>query len=132
MFDDLLMLDPKTGIATLRSRKDETKPESFNGHFVTYGGSHVCLYRWNDKLVFRLGESAYDVPADATAIVEEIGKSKTLRIVVGDSEICRWTYPKPETDIIDCLRYTDEEDSDFGLFVYNVINDKARQGRMYS
>src|SRR5580765_4871115 len=121
IFDELLMLDPKTGIAELRSRKDETKLRSLKGHFVKSGGSYVCLYRWNDKLVFRLGEQAYDLPGDATAILEEKGELKTLRIVLGDSEICHWTYPKPETDFIDCLRYTDEEDSDFGLFVCNVI-----------
>jgi len=130
-YDDVLRLDPDTGITELISRKSEQEPILFKGHFSVYDGDYVCIYRWNDKMLFRRMKDIIEIPRDATATLEESGSSKILRILSGDTELCRWRYPKPKFDFIDALMYVDDEYKDFGLFLHNVINDTTRQDGMY-
>jgi hypothetical protein len=132
-YDDFLKLDPDSGFSELGSRKAGQVPAGtpINGHFVESDGSYVCFYRCNDQLIFRVGKEAFVIPENATASLQDEDTRTTLRILVDNAEICHWTYIKPDKDFIDYLRYMEEEDSDFGSFVHNVINDKARQRRMY-
>jgi len=130
-YDDILKLNPDTGAIEVGSRKAEPKSATILGHFARLDGGYACLYRWKEKIFFRIRNDVYDIPDGAISLLRDEGNSKSLQILLSDSEICRWTYPKPNIDIIDCLRYTDEEDSDFGVFVNNVINDKERLRRMY-
>lgn len=130
-YNDLLKLDPDSGVVELVSRTANPGTVSIQGHFVNLDGGFACLYRWHDRIVFRFDGCAYEIPENATAELRVEGESKTLRILSDGSELCHWTYPSPTQDFIDALRDTDEADSDFGLFVHNVINDKERQRRMY-
>lgn len=130
-YDDLLKFDPNSGESELTSRGANPERVAIQGHFVNLSGEFTCLYRWHDKMFFRLGKCAYEIPENATAELREEGDFKTLRILLDDLEICHWTYPKPKYDLIDALRYFDEEHTDFGLLVHNVINDKGRQQRIY-
>jgi hypothetical protein len=130
-YDELLELEPETGFATSRSRKPGTAREAIQGHFVKTPESFACLYRWKDRLVFRHDNVAYEIPTGAVATLVAVGPFNVLRVMSGNTELCSWAYPKPQTDFIDALRWVDEEDMDFGLFVRNVINDKDRQDRIY-
>lgn len=130
-YDELLKLDPETGAAELASRRTETLPSACHGHFVRSSSGFVCFYRWDGGLVFRVGGKAFDIPESANARIEENRESSTLKIFFNDSQICQWTYAKPKRDFIDNLRYTEEEDLDFGMFVRNVINDPERRLIIY-
>ncbi len=129
--DEILKLDPKTGVAAVGSRRAESLPLFLSGHFARSNDTYVCLYRWDDRVYFRVGEEAYMLPDNCVATLQDEGGHRMLQIRSGELEICRWIYRKPETDLIDCLSNVEEEDRDFGVFVHNVINDRDRLYRMY-
>jgi hypothetical protein len=131
-YDELLKLDPESGAVEVASRKTSPRITSIQGHFARQNDDFVCLYRWQDKLAFRVANRAYEIPDNAIAELRDQRERRTLRILAGGQELCQWTYSKPQRDIIDALRDIEEEESDFGLFVHNVINDKERQRRMYT
>lgn len=130
-YDEILKLDPETGVTRTASRTSEHEPCRFKGHFAWVESKLLCLYKWDEKLIFRRDGDLFEIPGDAIATIQELGASNLLRVVVGNTEVFRWTYERPKTDFIDGLRYMVDEDHDFGLFVHNVINEKDRRNRIY-
>jgi hypothetical protein len=125
------LFDPDSGSLETRTRAPSREPDQVvEGHFASLAGEMVIFYRKDAYLYVGCGGNRW--PADEATIrwEPERGHSR-FAVVEGDREVFALTYsmdfPGPEL----VTSFSEPEDWDFGLFIYNVVNDPARAARIY-
>ncbi len=132
-YDKLAFLDFETGDLEFRSRDNEFDPpiNSIQGVFSKMGRHILCLYRYKDALYFRANEKNVELTAESKVLLENLCcRRRRLTVKQKGGKVCQITYFRPISLIppsLDPTPYVEEEDFDFGLFVYNVANDPERR-----
>jgi hypothetical protein len=136
-FDDLVELEPTTGQVRWYSKRDNPNMATLpiQGAVSQLNGHMVFLYREADVLHFRVDDIDIELTED-TRIELIRGNTNVLTMLRGDAPIFRLEYKPYVADEIDKWRmylnpFIEEEDFDFGLFVYNVLKDPRRRADIY-
>jgi len=111
-----------------------------NGHFSHLDGKTVALYRDDEVLYFRADHQEIRMTDETRVEWQELPiKEKKIRlhlcILRGESVLFDWVYTHPpylSPSWNPIAIGSEEEDFDFGLFVYNVNNDSGRKRRIYA
>jgi hypothetical protein len=136
-FDSLAELDVTTGAVSWISRSGvgEVAWEEIYGSFSCLAGRLVMLYRLEGVLRLRIDELTFLLTGihslDRMLLGENMAR---LTLFEGDTSIFSMTYRRPEVFpplALDPTPFVEEEDFDFGLFLYNVLNDPGRRARIY-
>lgn len=136
-FDDLAELNTSTGQISWFSRRADPTAASrpVRGHIAQLQGRTLCLYREAGILHFRVDDIDIELTED-TCIELVRGKTNVLTVLRGDVPIFCLEYRPYMADETDKWRmyldpFIEEEDFDFGLFVYNTVKDVDRRDRIY-
>jgi hypothetical protein len=107
------------------------------GHYATKGNDLLMIYRKNDLLYFSLNdqETCLDDP-NVTVSLERIDRNNTFTMKNKEQVIYRLIYPSYRFDPVNMadFEFDDwrEEDQDFCLFLYNLMDDPYRKKRIYT
>lgn len=130
---EVMQLNTITGDAKILKRTDEYK---ISGHFGEVNNKIVMFYRKDKNLYLNLENREISL-CDSTINLsfERIDKNNKFSINRGNDILYSVIYP---SCIYDPLNIADfdfnsdrEEDQDFFLFVYNVMQNKEWQSRIY-
>jgi hypothetical protein len=135
-FDDLAVLEPDTGQLTWYSKEQtpDLASHPIAGHIAYLNGHMLALYRDTGVLHFRIDDNDFALTRQ-TRIELARGDVNILKVVRDDVMLLEWTYKPPIIEPpldMDPTPFVEEEDFDFGLFVYNVTKDAGRRNRIYS
>lgn len=104
------------------------------GHFATISGKQIFFFRQDDGLHLRIEGEDYPLLDDVKVVLLTQGELNVLRVLKDEAILLDYSYPRPIIDppINDVLSpLEEEEDYDFGLLIFNVMNDTARKKRIY-
>lgn len=105
-----------------------------SGMFADIGEHKLALFR-HDKMLLKVDDSIIELDEGTSALIEKKKQSHSLLIRTGEQMILELDYHPmvldPPLDI-DPTPFVEEEDFCFALFLYNIINDKARLRRVYN
>jgi len=151
---DFAELDQRTGKLEYFSRQGvevEKLQAEMAGRYAFVGETLVALYRESALLKLRLGEEAYDIDEEVESklkktlryrLVRQIPNHllqfsisrlllahNTFELIRKGSVILAFKYCPPlrATPIFDPTPFVNEEDSDFMLFVHNVLSSPWRR-----
>jgi hypothetical protein len=135
-FDSLAELDVATGAVSWLSRSSvEVARVEICGHFSTLAGRLIMLYRFEGVLRLRIDDLVFALTdihgLERTLLPENMAR---LTLFEGDAPVFSMTYRRPHIFpplALDPTPFVEEEHFDFGLFVYNVLNDPGRRARIY-
>lgn len=123
-----------TGDRNILKHTDEYK---ISGHFGKVNDEIVMFYKKDNSLYLNLKNkdiSLYD--KNVRLSFERIGKNNKFTINRGNDVLYSVIYPSCLYDPVNIVDFDfnddREEDQDFFLFVYNVMQDKDWQRRIYS
>jgi hypothetical protein len=135
-FSTLANYDPFTGSFATFSRNAERAggvTDPCEGSFDTIGKHRVLLFRSSDVLYLEVDYQR--LPMDG--LIFELANSqgnRLLRITKQGVVLHELVYSNnqlPTSFADDPTAFAEEEDFDFGLFLVNLSQDKARQERIY-
>lgn len=133
----LASLDIVSGRIEWRHRNKDFDPpiQSLQGSIGKIGKHILCLYKYDDVLHFRVDTKDFELTKDVTIGIENLRcRRRRLSILKNGREIFEFTYFRPINPIplsLDPTPHIEEEDFDFGLFVYNVANDSQRRAVLF-
>lgn len=134
-YDELALFDPITGYLALHSKGATPVLSSLppRGHFSKVDHHMVILYRDDDSLHLRVDKSDVVLDQRCTASLLR-GDRQVLTIQRDGNTILSLDYARPAIDPpLDMdPTWTEEQDFDFGLFVYNVLKNADRRARIYT
>lgn len=133
-FTEMMKLDPDTREVRFVSRGDVAEPDRISGAYARVGDRLACLYRSCDRLFFSLDGKAIELGEDTSAHFRRRGETRVLTVRREELTLIQWEYRLPPLDPPleeDPTPFVEAEDFDFGLFVSNVVNDKARKDRIF-
>lgn len=107
------------------------------GHYVRKDGDFVMFYKKSNKLHFQVeGKEYYLESDDCKVTFERMGRLNRFCIEISNNTVFSHTYRSWRYDplnMVDIDFNEDmEENQDFYLFVYNVMQDKDWRKRIYS
>jgi len=134
-FDDICELDLASGRFLRHSKREHPSFTSqlLQGSVSRLGEHLVSLYRHDDELYLRVDATDYEL-TDNTSVELHRGQNNVLTIRRQGTPILSIAYARSQLDppIDTALTpFVEEEDFDFGLFVYTVVKDKGRKNRIY-
>ncbi len=135
-YRDFLQFDPATGASRHLFLDDVPKLEEKScGHFAQINGHLMMLFRDDESLHLRIDRQDY-VITDTTRVALERGRVNVLSIYQGENLVDKFSYEPYHPDLVDHWRiywtpFITKEDWDFGLYVFNVLNDTGRRNRIY-
>jgi hypothetical protein len=135
-YNDLVELDTSTGHLVRHYRRDDPDlgRSLIQGHYCEMDGQMIFLYRQDDQLHLRINDSDMELGDDIQISFLKGVEKNTLILQRGRDHLLEWTYSSPtiSPDLdIDPTPFVEEEDHDFGLFVYNVLTNYSRKARIY-
>ncbi len=136
-FDDLVELEPNTGQLYWYSKRDNPNMAArpVHGSFARLDTHLVFFYRQADVLHLRVDDTDIQL-TDDTGIELVRGETSTLMVVCGNVPIICLDYKSHVTDEIDQWRmylnpFIEEEHLDFGLFVWEVMQNAEQRSIIY-
>jgi hypothetical protein len=131
-FNDVYEIDLATGSYCIHDRHTITSP--LHGFAAILDGYLVALYRHEGQLHVRINRQ--DLLLDETTTAT-LNRAQTHHLMIENraGQSLNWEYTPPridpplEDDLSACV---EEEDFDFGIFVYNIINQPGRRNRIAS
>lgn len=136
-YDDLVELEPITGQLCWYSRRDNPNiaVRPICGSFARLDTHLVLLYRQADMLHLRVDNTDTEL-TDDTCIELVRGETNVLMVVRDNVPILCLEYKPHVTDEIDQWRmylnpFIEEEHLDFGLFVWEVVQNAERRSAIY-
>ncbi len=132
---ELAEFEPQTGKITVCSGEQlaSPAPRPVRGSFARLDDHMVVLYRYEGQLHLRIDASDIELTQDTRAEFTK-GSRNRLRVVRAGLVLFALSYKprrlQPPLDA-DMTPFVEEEDFDFGLFVYNVLNEQKRRERVY-
>lgn len=108
-----------------------------SGHYKKWLNSYVMFYRKQSALYFQVeGKKILLENSDCIMQFKREGHFNLFQIIAGEKTIFEHQY---ESLLYDSISEIDpdfndekEEDQDFYLFVFNVMNDNERRNRIYT
>jgi len=138
-FDDLAKLDTSTGRVSWFSRQvvDLTIASSpIRGHIAQLCGHTLCFYRKAKVLHFRVDDEDLELTEETQVELVRVRDAvNCITVLRNGVPLFTWTYHRPVIDPLleyDPTPFIEEEQFDFCLFVYNVMNDPDRRERIYT
>jgi hypothetical protein len=155
---DFAELDQHTGKLEYFSKQGaevERLQAEIDGRYAFVEQTLVALYREDDLFKLRLAEEVYDIDDDVESNLKRTLRYHLVRQVPNHSlqvslsrlllahstfELIRkgtviltfkYRLPLPVSPIFDPTPFVQEEDSDFMLFVHNVISDPQRRNTIW-
>lgn len=132
-FAEVGQFDPATTALRVCNRLDAGEQElPLRGHFASLAGHQVIFYRDDDDtLRIACGNRTMIARRDSILWTRSDGKSRFI-IEIKDLKGCTLEYWSPAGEFSDDpTACAEPEDGDFGLFIFNVINDEGRANRIY-
>jgi len=130
---EMMQLNIITGETKIIVRSDEYE---IGGYFGKVNNENVLFYRKDDGLFIKVNNqeiALYD--ENIKLSFERIGENIRFIIYQGNEVLYQVIYPSCIYDPINMIdpdfNSYREEDQDFFLFVYNVMQDKEWQNRIY-
>ena len=135
-FDSLAELDLLTGQLTWHSK--QTNPDLAKrpscGSISHVQGRVMALYAIDGNLHFWIDKEDFILADDVEVDFERLRNgSNHIRLLHDKTVLFDWMYEQPVIEPrlgVDTTAFVDEEDFDFGLFVFNVLNDIGRYTRL--
>ena len=131
---EMIEFNTLSGEVKVIKRSDELK---ISGHYGKINNEIVMLYKKDNSLYLNLKNK--EIPLNDKNVsfsFERIGKNNKFSINSGSDILYSEIYPSCIYDPVNIADFDfnedREEDQDFFLFVYNVMQDKERQKRLYT
>lgn len=121
-------------LGTREERSSALSKLPLAGTFDLLGGTVVILFRFGGSLTLDIGGSIREPLKELTVEWTRGGSYSRLEIWRMDTSLSILEYVVPTLNPplqLDPTPGVDEEDWDFGLFIFNVSADLARQERLY-
>jgi hypothetical protein len=134
-FAELFVLDPRAG--TLRKVMRADNPDIAAMHIAgcckELNDSILCVYRENGNVRLRVDDETFDFDEITVFWREDDYGNRTLRLSSGKQVVYEAKYRIDDVDelCIDMVPMLEEDDVDFGLFLYQIFLDKDRRSRIY-
>ena len=135
-FDSLAELDIPTGQLTWHSKQSspDLARSPICGSISRAHGRITALYALDGNLHFWIDKEDVVLTDDVVVEFKRLQNgSNHIRLVRDETILLDWIYERPVIEPpleIDTTAFVDEEDFDFGLFVFNVMNDIGRYTRL--
>jgi hypothetical protein len=137
-FGEVAEYDPDAGVLARAGGRvgDQAGPHTTLGHYATLGRDLVILARVNGLLRLQVGSTVLSIDQDTTARYRKYPIFHSVEIWQRGAKeyIIEFNYPAPDVVVPienDPTPLVNEEDFDLGLFISNVINDRACQDWIY-
>jgi len=128
IYDKVLMLDLSNKSIKEISRKKLNSDIVESGFYSHLSNKTIGLYRNNNSIYFFENKFTIQITSDITAEFEAFRRRRILKILSNNEIVYRIKYKvKNSIEDEDFTPFIDEEDFDFGLFIYNIINSTDRQ-----
>jgi hypothetical protein len=131
---ECIQLDPVTREKTIITRINEDDPK-ITGHYIRRDAGLLMIYRENGILTFSVNnrEISLDDPNVSVSFIRA-GHNNIFSIKHREQVFYQITYPSTLYDPLNRYDFScyEEEDRDFLLFVFNVMNDSRRKKSIYS
>lgn len=132
LFDPIIKFDPTSGtiLETYPTKDLVRKQLHINGMYTWSGQLFLALYRFNNNLNFRFGDTVIEITDDTQVFLERFTDHHRLVIKRNETVLLDWSYETsglwPSTFPISDP-FESEEDYEFGVKVFNVVNDDERR-----
>lgn len=118
----------------LKESVNDFEARSICGRYSIVDGCALMLYRNDSSIIVGAGNQSVVLNDGVSARLKKGLLSNRLVLLKGGEELLSLKYkPKVKTpaERVDPTPFVEEEDRDFCLFVCNVVNDHARQSRIF-
>lgn len=132
---ELVELDPDSrNIQSFcKVEHDNAGKESICGFYATLGDKTLAFYLHEDHLYFQVNESYYVIAENPRVELDYKGVGATLRLEIKSDTTLKISYERPILVVPleeDPTPFVEEEDFDFGLFIFNILTHQARKERL--
>ncbi|KRF27660.1 hypothetical protein [Paenibacillus sp. Soil787] len=135
VWKEMMMFDPDTGEKNIIARPEPNV--KIQGHYEQTNGYLILLYKKDNKLYFQADDEKIclsDTNCKITLVRED--HHNHFSILQNENIVFTVTYTSwqyDELNLVDPSFNDDmEESQDIYLFMYNLMQDKERQQRIYS
>lgn len=134
-YQQLVELDTASGDYRFLERSVEDSQPKIQGMFANLGGHNLFFYRNNGVLFLRVDGTVVNLNNKVAISLDSSDEQhRRLVIVENGKQVVSLQYDRPLTDpplSLDPTPFVSEEDFDFGLYLYNVVNDLGRRSRVF-
>ncbi len=109
------------------------------GFFAEVEGKDVCLYRWSENLILRVGDESFNLDEKTTTKIgpDAVPGIRRFQVFKEEKPILTFKYSEPEIpreirddpNALFMWKDRDPEDDDFLLFIHNVLRQPDRRNR---
>ncbi len=127
-------LDPNTGILR-RLPKSQRPNEALVGAYSILDGRLVALYCSGRRLVLQIDQWQHEITRNTRATVSSSGPMNSFLLKEGDKEVFTVQYRRPILEPSfseDPTPFIELEDTDFYLFITNVLATEGRRDRVFA
>lgn len=137
LYKEMMLFDPQSGHYDVVERNDSLTQMPLHGSFIEVDGWVTMFYKHKDRLYFVGKGQTYDLhDPKCTVTFERIDTHNRFQVHVSGQDVYSHFYRSYQYDPLNMADITfdedEEENQDFFLFVSQVMQDPARQQRIYS
>ena len=129
--DELLFLNPETGLFEIQAELQSKSLLSTDGFFSFLSGTLFAFYVFQKEIWIRFSDNVIKLTNRITVELELTNLDRIIRIKEGKVLLIEHHYQIPENVIFenDPTPFISDEDFDFGQFLKNIVSDSERQKR---
>ena len=134
-FDELIELNTLTNqIVYFSKRRDKLAYEKIQGRYSIINNHFLGFYRDKNLLHFRLDDQDFILEENIKFSFTFSGSDRLIHISSENETLSSYSYSLKDAIIPleqDITPFIEAEDFDFGLFVFNVIQNAHRRGEIF-
>lgn len=108
---------------------------SFSGHYSKINGKIIVFYRIKEKLFLRVDKVLFELDDAIEVRWKRLNDFNCFSLLRNGRQLLELIYKRPKInpslEIDTVSSFVEEEDFDFCLFIYNVMNNSERKKRIY-
>jgi hypothetical protein len=116
-----------------KSQSSNTAAGKISGSYARLNGNLITIYRNGENLHVSFDSNDVEI-RDSVKIFLDRGDLNVISLVENGIPILSFSYKSPLHDLPEDqfdVSFSEKEDFDFGLFLYNVISNPERRDRIY-
>ena len=130
-FNDVVELDEGSGVWRKTTRL-ENVPSKTDGFYSILSEVFFALFRSGNQLYVRIGDTQIELTEDVKVTVSGPPENRLITLIANGTRISH-TYSLSSASIAgDITPFVEDEDSDFGLFLSNIVGSPERQAILRS